>query len=242
MPRKIENPLISGIPAKIYMLCYLNNETGYSLAKKIYNITSGIPPTARIYPWTKIMMKQKLLKRVDKTFRSQPEPLANQIVEIIKNNKINFKESEKKILKRILNSDNFRSYVKMGYERFEPHYNVNFGSETVEYTKNFNALQFISEAIGKITTLCLIQERFGVKVFSENEEVTGQYVKSMGGQYEINEEKLQEGIVAFRNIAKEIIQLEENILGKLSILWPDSRSIIYSHYVNYHDKHRRNKK
>ena len=242
MPKKIENPLISGIPAKIYMLCYLSNESGYGLAKKIYNITKGVPPTARIYPWTKIMLKQGLLKRVDKKFRSQSEPLANQIIKILKNNTINFKEPEKKILKRILNSDSFRNYVKMAYERFEPHYNIDFGSETVEYTKNFNALQFISEAIGKITTLCLIQKRFGIKVFSEDEEVTGQYVKSMGGEYKIDEAKLREGIIAFRNVAKETIQFKENILGKLSVLWPDSRSIIYSHYVNYHDKHRRDKK
>jgi hypothetical protein len=242
MPRKIENPLISGIPAKIYMLCYLNNETGYSLAKKIYNITSGIPPTARIYPWTKIMVEQKLLKKVNKTFRSQPEPLANQIIEILKNNTINFKEPEKKILKRILNSDNFRDYVKMGYERFEPHYNIDFGEESVTHTNEFNALEFISESIGKIATLCLIQKRFGIKVFSEDEEVTGQYVKSMGGQYKIDEKKLQEGIIAFRNIAKEAILFKENVLGKLSILWQDSRSIIYSHYVDYHSKHRKDKK
>jgi len=242
MPKKIENPLVSGIPAKIYMLCYLNNETGYSLARKIYNITSGIPPTARIYPWTKKMIKQGFLKRIENTFRAQPEPLANQIIEVLKGNAINFNESEKKLLKRILNSNNFRNYVKMGYERFEPHYNVDLGNEIVTYTNEFNALQFISETIGKIATLCLIQKRFSVKVFSEDEEVIGQYVKSMGGKYKIDKKKLQEGIIAFRNIATEIIQLKENILGKLSILWPDSHSIIYSHYVNYHSKHRRNKK
>ena len=49
MPRKIENPLMEGLPAKIYFIAFIDPDSGYKIAEKIY----GYPRTAKIYPLLK---------------------------------------------------------------------------------------------------------------------------------------------------------------------------------------------
>ncbi|MEX0764225.1 MAG: hypothetical protein WEC35_07625 [Nitrosopumilaceae archaeon] len=239
MAKKIENPLIAGIPAKIYILCYINEESGYTLARKIYNIQEGIPPTARIYPWTKRMIEDGFLAKTEKGFISKSELLAKQVSGKLHGLGTMLNPSEKKQLKTMLDSVNFRNYVKIMYERFEPHYDVNFGDKKVEYIKEFDALDLICQTIGKIATLCLIQKRFSVKVLSASDEVIGQYVKSMGVNEKIDFDKVKEGTLAFNTIANEFIKLAENSLAKFSKLWPDSHNIIYSYYVSSFNQHKK---
>ena len=51
MPKKITNPLRSGLPSKIYFLAYSKPISGYQIAKEIYS--RDYPPTSKIYNWTK---------------------------------------------------------------------------------------------------------------------------------------------------------------------------------------------
>ena len=74
MAKKIENPLITGLSSKIYFLAYVNPETGYKIAKKIY----GTPKTEKIYKWGKTLRKSGYLEKT-KLFTANVKPLVIQI-------------------------------------------------------------------------------------------------------------------------------------------------------------------
>ncbi len=112
MGRKIENYLTSGLPAKIYLLCYLNPESGYSLGQKICQ-TKGVPQTSKIYPWIGRLKKEKYLQEVDSRFRARVDPLVNQLDSILEKQDASFEGREKQIVKLLLDSDPFKTMISI---------------------------------------------------------------------------------------------------------------------------------
>ena len=85
MPKRITNPLRAGLPSKIYYLAYSGPITGYEMAKTIYGIKPlAIPPTAKIYEWTKKLKAQRILSETEHGLVSNVEPLLNEIESTLK--------------------------------------------------------------------------------------------------------------------------------------------------------------
>jgi hypothetical protein len=118
MPKKITNPLRSGLPSKIYLAAYGKPISGYEIAQRVYGITSApseraqIPPTAKIYGWLKKLEKDGLVKKLDGGYLSHATPLISEIEKTLEvHTAKGLTAVEKKILIKILDSGEFRSYV-----------------------------------------------------------------------------------------------------------------------------------
>lgn len=118
MPKKITNPLRSGLPSKIYLVAYGKPTSGYEIARRVYGIASApgkrarIPPTAKIYGWLKKLEKDGLVKKLEVGYISQATPLIDEIEKTLEiHTAKELTALEKKILLKILDSKEFRSYA-----------------------------------------------------------------------------------------------------------------------------------
>ncbi len=118
MPKKITNPLRSGLPSKIYLTAYGKPTSGYEIAQRVYSITptSGkraqIPPTAKIYGWLKRLEKAGLIKKHEDGYLSQAPPLIKEIEKVLEvHSAKGLTALEKKILLRVVDSKEFRFYA-----------------------------------------------------------------------------------------------------------------------------------
>jgi len=111
MPKQIVNPLRAGLPSKIYFLAYSGPKSGYEIASKIYGVEK-YPPTSKIYSWIK-KMEGKELTKTERGYISEVHPLLNEIeVTLKKDHGIELSDLEKRILYRVLDSSEFRSFVE----------------------------------------------------------------------------------------------------------------------------------
>ncbi|MGI0009549.1 MAG: hypothetical protein ACRD92_08020, partial [Nitrosopumilaceae archaeon] len=159
MPKKIENPLTSGLPAKIYFLSYVNPQTGYKIAQKIY----GSAKTEKIYKWGKKLRTQSYLKN-KKIFTAKIEPLVLQIKNEMRQQAIQLsKEEESELevnLKKLLSSKAFKQYVVGFYNRFESKVEYSDDAHVESLSQEFNALKLIAETIGMVSTICYVKKKF----------------------------------------------------------------------------------
>jgi hypothetical protein len=139
MPKKITNPLRSGLPSKIYLAAYSKPASGYEIAQRVYGIVPApgeraqIPPTAKIYGWLKRLEKAGLIKRQDEGYLSQAAPLINEIGKVLEANSTRrLTALEKKILLRVLDSKEFRSYVGERTDKIDLKEDVDAARELTE--------------------------------------------------------------------------------------------------------------
>lgn len=118
MPKRITNPLRSGLPSKIYLVAYGKPISGYEIARRVYGTTPApgerarVPPTAKVYGWLKKLERGGLIKKLDKGYLSQAAPLIDEIEKTLEvHTAKGLTILEKKILIKILDSKEFRSYV-----------------------------------------------------------------------------------------------------------------------------------
>lgn len=116
LPRKITNYLTEGLPAKIYLLCYLQPQSGYGLAKSIYNnkIT-----TAKIYGWTKKLVQADYLSydRKKQRYSAKSTPLVYALKNILESKGLGMDNAEYRDLISLLESDKFKAVVQKHWER-----------------------------------------------------------------------------------------------------------------------------
>src|SRR5437867_1988831 len=122
--KKIENPLITGLSSKIYFLAYVNPETGYKIAKKIY----GTPKTEKIYKWGKTLRKSGYLEKT-KLFTANVKPLVIQIKYQLQQQGIQYSKKEESELEsklvKLLESDEFKRYVEGFCKQFQDKNTIN---------------------------------------------------------------------------------------------------------------------
>jgi hypothetical protein len=139
MPKKITNPLRSGLPSKIYLAAYGKPISGYEIARRAYGTALAlggralIPPTAKVYGWLKKLEKDGLVKRLDEGYLSQAAPLINEIEKVLEvHSAKGLSVLEKKILLRILDSKEFRSYVDQKTSKVDLREDVDAARELTE--------------------------------------------------------------------------------------------------------------
>ncbi|MBS7631681.1 hypothetical protein KEJ47_08990 [Candidatus Bathyarchaeota archaeon] len=113
MPQKIDNPLTSGLPAKILFLSYIQPRTGYSLGQMIYQIKKGIPPTSKIYSWCKPLIEQGYLERVEDGYRTKSNKIVEAIENILREKNLTLTSTEKRLVTKLLDSEKFRGAVNI---------------------------------------------------------------------------------------------------------------------------------
>ncbi len=118
MPKKIVNPLTIGLPAKILFHSYIQPQTGYSLAKKIYKIEK-YPPTSKIYSWCKLLIEQGYLEKGEKGYRTKSDKILDAIENVLKEKGISFTPIEKRFLTKLLDSEKFRKAVSFSSPKDE---------------------------------------------------------------------------------------------------------------------------
>lgn len=128
MARRIENPLTTGLPSKIYLLCYLDRESGYSLAQKIYPDKKYMA-TSKIYGWTKKLVEGGYLDRFKEQdrFAARIEPLVEMISNSITESDNRYftpsserlNQKEKEAVASLLNSDVFKRTVELSVIKTE---------------------------------------------------------------------------------------------------------------------------
>lgn len=238
MPKKIENPLVTGLPAKIYFLSYVDPQSGYSLAKKIY----GFPRTDKIYKWTKQMIGDDYLKQIKgkgrrTKFQAITKPLLHQIKKVLDKHIIHLTNEEEKILKNLLDSNEFKKYIFPLYERETQERDVYDGEKTVaSYKPDFNALKIISEIIGMAATLSYIKLEFK-DVPIEYDEKNFEKIYRMSNPN--NWKTTLDGIKVFNKMIVFFKPFSKDSLLGLSTLWPHSHFLIVDEYVNFYKKHKK---
>lgn len=115
MPKKITNPIREGLPSKIYSVAYGEPISGYKIAKIVYGIEEPeepskrkqIPPTDKIYKWLN-KLEGKYFTKKEEGYLSDAKPLLEEIKKILGD----LSEDEERILYYLLDSKEFRSFVK----------------------------------------------------------------------------------------------------------------------------------
>lgn len=110
MPRKITDPLTSGLPAKILLLAFIQPKTGYRLAQEIYQRKS--PPTSKIYTWCKTLIEQGYLERTPEGYRTKHDKILDAIETTLRKKELLLTFSERQLLTTLLNSDKFRRAIR----------------------------------------------------------------------------------------------------------------------------------
>jgi len=238
MPKKIENPLVTGLPAKIYFLLYVDPQSGYSLAKKIY----GFPRTDKIYKWTKRLIDDGYLKQIKgkgrrTKFQAITKPLLQQIKELLEERAIYLTDVERKILKDLLDSTEFKKYIFPLYERETQQRSVYDGEKIINISKpDFNASKIISEIIGMAATLSYIKLEFkDVPIEYDEKNFAKIYRKSNPNNWQTT----LDGIKVFNKMIVFFKPFSKDSLLRLSKLWPPSHFLIVDEYVNFYKKHKK---
>jgi len=234
MPRKIKKLLEEGLPSRIYFLCYLKPETGYSVGKIIYNVKKGIPPTAKLYPRIKELKNKNYLEEVDGKYAARIEPI---IEEIQKTCTLNTIDSSKLI--ELLNSNEFKKYILGFYENFEKNIEIIYNeNDIVKLKQNFNALKTILETIGMISTLFIIRGEWrsikieeNVKGFTSKLKQSKRFTNS-SIRKQVNSIKYFNAVLPyFRNLSSETIL-------ELTKLWDPSNALLASEKEDFKKRFR----
>src|SRR5438093_576299 len=153
MPEKIRNYLRQGLPSKIYLLSFIQPQSGYKLAMKIY----GRPTTDKIYKWTKVMEKEGYLEHEKKTkkFKAIIQPLATEMGKELESRGSSFNGQETSLLHRLLESTNVRKL-------FEPY----FGRD-----KNLNAVNLTCLTYSLIAGIVLVIRKYISKSPSDSPSI-----------------------------------------------------------------------
>lgn len=236
MPRKIENPLTAGLPAQIYLLCYVKPQSGYSLGQKIYGIKEGIPPTSKIYPWTKQMIKDGYLEKTNDGFKARMEPLLAQIKNEIQKIDPLSKDEEVKLV-QLLNADEFKEYILGWYERDKRTGNFGWSGVIIGHKKEqFNALRLISETIGMLCTVSIIKQEFSKIPLEEDEKRMEKYYRAKNEPEEWIQQQLK-GIRQYNAVVVHLKKFSHELLSKFSKFWPASDTIIRTEIAMYKQKY-----
>lgn len=116
MPAKITNPLMEGLPSKIYLCAFPAPKSRYQIAREIYNIPKGqIPPTAKVSNAVRDMLSEKYGKKylieTPNGILSDVTPLLAEIEkDLEEHRKIKITDAEKFDLTNFLNNQ-FRASV-----------------------------------------------------------------------------------------------------------------------------------
>jgi hypothetical protein len=156
MPKKITNPLRSGLPSKIYFLAYAKPTSGYRIAQQIYRQTYA--PTSKIYSWTKKLEKNGIITKTNRGILSKVEPLVTEIEKVL-NRRYNLELSntEKHIVLRLLDSPEFRSF---------------FQNKRVGFDQDFDAVRVLVEYLGNLChSISLLSTFLGLRIDSYKNEI-----------------------------------------------------------------------
>ena len=205
VPKKITNPLAMGLPAQIYLLCYTSPQTGYSLGKKIYNVKEGIPPTSKIYPWIKMMIKEGYLKKTSKGHVANVEPLFLQIKKEILTTD-SFSQDEQSFLKKLLNSKEFKEYMVGYYDHYKRTGQLGLREVILgkQLEQPFNALQLITGAIGLLCTVLVIRV-----LHDQPAEDDEKYMEKMYRKQTESETWIQEQLKGIRRHNSVVVYVKE---------------------------------
>ena len=139
---RITNYLRQGLPSKIYLLSFIQPQSEYSLALKIY----GRPTTDKIYKWTKLMVKDGFLEqdKKKKLFKAKIQPLAVEIGKELESRGSDFNDQEVLLLHRLLESTNVK-------KTFEPYFSRD---------KNLNAVSLTCVSYSLIAGVVLLISKY----------------------------------------------------------------------------------
>lgn len=116
MPKEIQNPLMEGLPSKVYLNAFSIPKSRYQIAREIYNIPKGqIPPTAKVSNVVRDLLGEKygrkyLIETPDGVL-SDADPLVAEIDKNLNIQKVKLTDSKRTELATFLNSDSFRKFV-----------------------------------------------------------------------------------------------------------------------------------
>ena len=141
VPKKIVNPLRSGLPSKIYLLAFNGPLSGYKIAQKIYG--KKYAPTSKIYPWTKKLEERGFIRKVQEGYVSNVQPLLSEIEGTSTDEKLEFSDLDKYVLNKMVDSKDFRSYVLTTNEK-------------ISLRQDIDSVWVISGTLGKLASSILI--------------------------------------------------------------------------------------
>ncbi|UZE92481.1 MAG: hypothetical protein IB616_01325 [Methanosarcinales archaeon] len=156
MPRKIENPILDGLPSKIYCLAYGAPISGYEIGQKIQRVKN--PRTDQIY---KIVSKEyeHLFKRTErkgkrglaKPILSRAEPLLKLTEEDLARVNKELDDKERGVLLKFLKTS-FRKYMKeyanVGFVTDRPYFNI-YDELVSCLVLPYAIRDFLRDAVGK---------------------------------------------------------------------------------------------
>jgi hypothetical protein len=229
VPKKIENPLVTGLPAKICFYCYLEPQTGYGLGLKIY----GIPRTDKIYKWIKQLVRTRYLTKTEDGFSLDVMQLVSEIKNMLVSRQVisMISKKDEKHLKTLLNSNEFKKYLEGFYKSRK---NAEENADQTENIKfDFNVLELITEKIGMLCTICYIRKKFKNLPFEEDEVSLEQHYRKDEPN---NWRTLIEGVKQFNAVVPYFKKFSENFMIDLSKLWSISHTLIEAEYVDHYKK------
>jgi len=90
--KKIENPLVEGLPSDVYLCAFPAPKSRYQIAREIYKIPAGqIPPTAKVSNVVRDMLSEKYGK---KYLIDTPEGILSDVAPLVAEMEKELKESE----------------------------------------------------------------------------------------------------------------------------------------------------
>lgn len=145
MPKEITDKLREGLPSKIYLFAYNGPLSGYEIAKRVYNIQPlSIPPTSKVYGWTKKMKADGLLSKTDEGYISNAEPLLIEIIKNLEAQNITLTDAEKSLVFKMVDSCPFRAVTQF----------TRLKSKT---DGDVNAADFLIELVGMLSIIIYAQ-------------------------------------------------------------------------------------
>lgn len=227
MPKKIENPLYSGLPARIYFHCYIKPQSGYSLAMDFY----GKQQTDKIYNWINSEQMKNYISKTEDGYSANITPLMDEFSNRILQYEKQLTKPELSKLKKILQSRKFKDYVYGFYKNKITHNRTDEKQlDTYHRLSDFNAFEQISEIVGMVCTLVYRNRKFVHKAIKENEKkLEEQYKKNM-----MNWNDVLSTVKQFNEIIPYFLKFSDESLIKFSVFWPESEIIIMTEYVNFH--------
>lgn len=240
MPKRIENPLIEGLPAKVYFLCYLEPQTGYGLSKEIHGYVRG---TDKIYGAIDRLVDEGFLKKCEpegkkKPYQANTKPLLKAIKQKLLDRSQQLTTKEEKRLSNIINSCEFKQYVQDFYQNQIGRRQLTYDGKAISVISHpdFNALMITSHNLGMAATVAYINLEFKQIPLEHDEKfLEKSYKKSNPNDWKT----LLEGIKKFNKMISYFKDFSNDSLRKLSILWPASHEMIVSEYVDFYRKNKK---
>jgi uncharacterized C2H2 Zn-finger protein len=228
VPKKIESPLYSGLPAKLYFHCYINPQTGYSLGKTIY----GFPRTDKIYKSLKRF--HNYFEKTQDGYKSKAKPLINEIKKRLERELIQLTKKEENLLSELINSEEFKQYA-LSYTIHQPKMSYKFSDDTdsvEEIPEEFNAFDMLTEPIGIVCTSAYVNIKFKNQPLSLDEEKHEKILKTHDFD---NWRTYLDGIREYNRLVPYLNKFSKELFLKLSKLWYPAKTMILSEYVDYYN-------